>query len=95
MKISILKAGEINLSGCAVFPVSARANVYLNVKDLIQNAAKEAVKFKAKVDEARREQVDIDAIKAELSKVYDKDVTDAMQSVESRKRDVEARLRAL
>lgn len=31
----------------------------------------------------------------ELSNVRDKDVTEAMQSVESRKRDVEARLKAL
>lgn len=95
VKISILKAGEINPTDCAVFPVSADANVYLEVKDRIQDAAKEAEKVKAKVDEARREQVNIDAIKAELSKVQDKDVTDAMQSAESRKRDVEARLRAL
>jgi len=95
VKISILKAGDIKPADCAVFPVSANANVYLAVKDRAQDAAKEAEKFKAKVDEARREQVDIDAIKAELSKVQDKDVTDAMQSVESRKRDVEARLRAL
>ena len=47
------------------------------------------------MDEARREQVDIDAIQAELSKVQDKDVTDAMQSAKGRKWNVEARLKAL
>jgi valyl-tRNA synthetase len=95
VKISITKAEETSLTGCAVFPVSADANVYLQVKDRIQDAAKEAEKFRAKVDEARREQVDIDAIMVELRKVQDKNVTDAMQSAESRKRDVEARLWAL
>jgi valyl-tRNA synthetase len=95
VKISILEAGEINPPDCAVFPVSADANVYLEVKNRIEDPAKEAEKFKAKVDEARREQVDIDAIKAELSKVQDKDVTDTMQSAERRMWDVEARLRAL
>jgi valyl-tRNA synthetase len=95
VKISITKAEETSPTGCAVFPVSADANVYLQVKDRIQDAAKEAEKFRAKVDEARREQVDIDAIMVELRKVQDKNVTDAMQSAESRKRDVEARLWAL
>jgi valyl-tRNA synthetase len=95
VRISILEAGGTNPTDCAVFPVSADANVYLEVKNRIQDPAKEAEKFKAKVGEARREQVDIDAIKAELSKVQDKNVTEAMQSVETRKRDVEARLRAL
>ena len=33
------------------------------------------------MDEARREQVDINAIKAELSKIQDKDVANAIQSV--------------
>ncbi len=93
--ISILKAGEISPTGCAVFPVSADANVYLEVKDRIQDAGKEAEKVKAKLDEARKDQDDIDSLKAELSKVQGKDVSEAMQSAESRKRDVEARLRAL
>lgn len=95
VKISILKAGEISPADCAVFPVSADANVYLEVKHRVQDAAKEAKKVKAKLDEARREQADIDAIKAELSKVQDKDVTETMQSVGKRKRDIEARLQAL
>ncbi|KAI3317113.1 valyl-tRNA synthetase [Xylariaceae sp. AK1471] len=68
--ISMLKAGEVSPTGCAVFPVSADANVYLEVKDRIQDAGKEAEKVKAKLDEA-------------------------MQSAESQKRDVEARLQAL
>lgn len=95
LKISILKAGEINPTDCAVFPVSADSNVYLEVKYRVQDAAKEAKKVKAKLDEARRELANIDAIKAELSKVQDKDVTDTMQSAEKRKRDIEARLQAL
>ncbi len=36
LKISILKAGEINPTDCAVFPVSADANVYLEVKYRVQ-----------------------------------------------------------
>ncbi|KAL9617687.1 MAG: hypothetical protein Q9160_007520 [Pyrenula sp. 1 TL-2023] len=95
MRISVLEAGEINLPGCAVFPVSADANVYVEVKDHIQDAAKEAEKFESKVDEAKREQTDVDAIIGELSKVQDKAIADAMQSAESRKRDVESRLLAL
>jgi valyl-tRNA synthetase len=95
VKISILETGENYPPDCAVFPISADANVYLEVRNRIQDIAKEVEKFKTKVDEARREQVDIDAIKAELGKVQDKDVTDAIQSAERRKRDVEARLRAL
>lgn len=94
VKISILKAGETSSTACAVFPISTDANVHLEVKDRIQDAVKEAEKFKAKVDEAKRDQVNINAIKAELSKVQDKDVTDAMQLVENWKRDVEARLLA-
>ena len=92
--ISILKAGEVSPTGCAVFPVSADANVYLEVKDRIQDTEKEAEKFKAKLDEARKDQDEINSLKAELSKVQEQDVTEAMQSAESRKRDVEARMRA-
>jgi valyl-tRNA synthetase len=95
VEIIILKAGKAVPTDCAVFPVSADANVYLEVKDRVTDAAKEAEKFKAKVNDARRERAGIDGIKTELSKVHDKDVTDALQSAESRKRDVEARLRAL
>lgn len=92
--ISILKAGEVNPTGYAVFPVSADANVYLEVKDRIQDAGKEAQKIRAKLDKAREDQDDIDSLMAELSKAQDKDVSEAMQSAESRKRDVEARMRA-
>ncbi|KAF3928040.1 hypothetical protein AA313_de0201794 [Arthrobotrys entomopaga] len=95
VKINILKTGDSNPSDCAVFPVSADANVYLEVKDHIKDAAKEAAKFKLKFQEATREQAEIDTVKTELSKIQDKDVTDAMQSIDKRKRDVEARLQAL
>ncbi|KAI1820004.1 tRNA synthetases class I-domain-containing protein [Xylaria intraflava] len=93
--INILKAGETSPTDCAVFPVSADANVYLDVKGRVQDAGKEAEKLKAKLVEARLEQEDIDSLKAELSKVQDKDVSEALQAAESRKRDVEARLLAL
>ncbi|TAQ85259.1 hypothetical protein B7494_g6418 [Chlorociboria aeruginascens] len=76
-----------------LFPLTP--TFYLQVKGYIQDAAKEVERIKAKVDEARREQVDIDAIQAELNKVQDKDVTDATQSAKGRKRNVEARLKAL
>jgi valyl-tRNA synthetase len=95
IKISIIEVGKFNQTGCAVYPVSADANVYLEVKDRISDAAKEAEKFKTKVEEARREQEDLDASMAELSKVQDKDVTSAVQFTERRKRDAEAKLRAL
>jgi valyl-tRNA synthetase len=95
VKIGILNIEEGGPTNCAVFPVSADANVYLEVKGRIQDAAKEAEMVKAKVDEARRELVEIDALEAELKKIQDKDVTDAMQSAETRKRDVEAKMRAL
>lgn len=45
-----------------------------------------------KLAEARKDQDELDSLKAEPSKVQDKDVMEAMQSAESRKRDVEARL---
>lgn len=45
-----------------------------------------------KLAEARKDQDELDSLKAELGKVQDKDVTEAMQSAESPKRDVEARL---
>jgi valyl-tRNA synthetase len=93
--ISILKTEEPSPAGYAVFPVSADANVYLDVKDRIQDAGKQAEKAKAKLSEARKDQDDIDSLEAELSKVQDKDVNEAMRSAERRKRDIEARLRAL
>ncbi|KAL8908804.1 MAG: hypothetical protein Q9171_005304 [Xanthocarpia ochracea] len=86
-------SGKIPLK--IIFTVSDDANVYLKVKYRVQDAAKEAKKVKVKLDEARREQADVDAIKVELSKVQDKDVTDTMQSAEKRKRDIEASLQAL
>ncbi|GES65915.1 valyl-tRNA synthetase [Aspergillus terreus] len=95
VNISILNVGEASPTGCAVFPVSADANVYLEVGDRIQDAGKEAERVKTKLDEARKDQDDIDALQAELSKVQDKDVTETMRSAQTRKRDIEARLRAL
>jgi valyl-tRNA synthetase len=95
VNISILKVKEASPTGCAVFPVSADANVYLEVRDRIQDAGKEAERVKTKLDEARKDQDDIDSLQAELRKVQDKDVTEAMRSAETRKRDIEARLQAL
>ncbi|ATZ46085.1 hypothetical protein BCIN_01g07540 [Botrytis cinerea B05.10] len=90
VKISVAKAGETKPTGCAVFPVSADANVYLEVKNRIQDAAKEADKFRVKIDEARKEQVDVHAIKAELSKG-----SDTIQFYENRERDIDAKIQAL
>ncbi|KAJ5093758.1 hypothetical protein N7456_009619 [Penicillium angulare] len=94
VNIEILKVGAASPAGCAVYPVSADANVHLAVKDRIHDARKEAEKFKAKLGEARRDQEDIKSMMEELSKVQGKDVTDAIQSIERRKRDVEATLQA-
>lgn len=95
LNFSILKPGETNPPGCAVFPVSADANIYLEVKDGIQDAAEEVKRLKVKVDKARRELIATDAFIANLSTVQGKDVAEPMQSAEMEKRDVEARLRAL
>lgn len=90
MDINILNVGEGVPTGCAVFTVSAAANVYLEVKDRIKDAKKEVAKFKAKLTEAQRDQQDIESITAELHKVQDKDVTEALQSAQRRKGDVGA-----
>jgi len=95
VELNVLKVGDIIPAGCAVFPVSADVNVYLEVITRIQDVVKETEKLKARLDEARKDQHEIELLKAELSKVQDKDVTEAMSSVESRKRDVEARVQAL
>lgn len=95
LKISILKPGEVNPPGCAVFPVSADANVYIEVKDRIQDVAGELRKAKLKVDQTRRELTATDALMAELRKIRGKDVTEAIQAEESRKRNIETGLRAL
>jgi hypothetical protein len=47
------------------------------------------------LNQARKDQGDIDPLEAELSKIQDKDVTEAMRSAESRKLDIRASLRAL
>ncbi|KAL6907321.1 tRNA synthetases class I domain-containing protein [Trichoderma evansii] len=93
--ISILMVGSASPAGCAVFPVSAEMNVYLDIKDRIQDVGKEAEKYKAKLAEARRDQQNNDANMADLSKLQDIDATEARQVVERRKLDLEARLRAL
>lgn len=95
LNFSILKPGEINPRGCTVFPVSDDANIYLKVKDGIQDATEEAKRLKVKVDKARRELTAADDFIANLSTVQGKDVAEAMQSAEIEKRDVQARLRAL
>ena len=95
MQINVLKPGESVSPGCAVFPVSSDANVHLEVTSRIQDAAKEAKKLKAKVEETKREQVHISTLSAGLSSVQNKDVSEALLSVERRKRDVDARFLAL
>jgi valyl-tRNA synthetase len=93
--ISVLPVGSASPASCSVFPVSAEANVYLEVKDRIQDAGKEVEKFKAKLAETRRDQEDNDVHRADLSKLQNINVTEAKQLAERRKLDLEARSRAL
>lgn len=97
VEITILQVGEGITTNCrcAVFPVSADANVYLVVQDRIHDVRKEVEKYQAKWDVAEKDRREIESIRADLMNVQNKDVTDALQVVEIRKRDVEARLRAL
>lgn len=95
VEISILPVGNAGPAGCAVFPVSAEANVYLEVKDRIQDVGKEVEKFKAKLAETRRDQENNDAHRADLSNLRDIDATEARQLVERRTLDFEARSQAL
>lgn len=97
VEITILQVGEGIAANCrcAVFPVSADANVYLVVQDRIHDFGKEAEKYQERLDAAEKEQHEIESIRADLMNVQNKNVTDALQVVEVRKRDVEARLRAL
>lgn len=95
--INILNAGNVSPAGCAVSPVSADANVYLEVKDCIQDARKQAENFKEKLNETIIEQENIESITAELSKVHwqDKDVAEALEAAKRRKENVGTTLQAL
>ncbi|KAK9415998.1 putative valine--tRNA ligase [Seiridium unicorne] len=95
VNIGILPVQSVSPAGCAVFPVSAEANVYLEVNDRMQDAGNEVEKLKAKLAETRKSQEDSSVLKADLSKLQDVDVTEARQSAERRKLDLEARSRAL
>jgi hypothetical protein len=59
--IIVLQPGESIPAACAVIPGSAEANVYLYVKTHMLDAAKETEKVGVKVEEARRERIDIEA----------------------------------
>lgn len=93
--ISILKVRESVPTDCAVFPVSANANVYLEVKECIKDVKKEADKLRVKLAEAKREQDDVELLQTELRKVQGKDVVEAIESAERRQQDVHAKLKAL
>lgn len=95
VNISILPVESASPPSCAVFPVSSEANIYLEIKDRIQDAGKEVEKFKAKLAETRRDQEDNDMVRADLHKLQDIDVTEAKQLAERRRLDLEARSRAL
>lgn len=97
VEIAILQVGEGITTNCrcVVFPVSADANVYLLVQDRIHDVRKEVEKYQERFDAAEKDRREIESIRADMMKVQNKDVTDALQVVEVRKRDVEARLRAL
>ena len=94
-----LETGEVRPTSCAVFPISANANVYFEVRDYTQDAGNEVQRAKEKPPEAKENRTDIDSLKIKLSKTDGQIITEAMrsamQSAESRKRDLEARLRAL
>lgn len=93
--IKIMKVEEPRPKGCAVFPLSADANIYLDVKDRIQGPATEVAKLKSSIETARRELDDIVTFRAELSRVQDKDVAETIRTVDKRKEDLKARLRVL
>lgn len=63
MLISNSKVGETSPANCAVYPVSADANVYLDLTGRDQDAG-EAEKAKAALEAALKEQDDIDSFKA-------------------------------
>lgn len=94
-EIITLQPDAISPAHCAVFPVSADVNVYLDVKNHIQDPAKEVTKRQAKVNEASKAQTELEAALAELNKADGQDVHEAVQSTRKRQRDVEARLQAL
>lgn len=95
IELNILKTGDTPPASCAVFPVSADVNVYLDVKNHVHDAAQEVAKLKAKVNEASKARIELDATKAELSKGQGQGIHEAVQAAEKRELDIEARLRAL
>lgn len=93
--IDVLEVDHQSEPGYAVFPVSADANVFLDIRDRELDIEKEREKTRARLDEALRDRNEVDMARAELDKVLDKDVSEAIHLVERRKLDVEARRRAL
>lgn len=93
IRIGVLGAGQRSPPGCAVFPVSADANVFLTIQAREIDVGKEAEKIRAKLAEARRDRNEVYTSMEELGKVLDKDVSEAIRLAESRRLDVEARLR--
>lgn len=95
LRISVLEYWDRSPPGCAVFPVSANANVFITIQGHGIDVGKEAEKIKPRLHEARRDLIEVEASKAELRNVQDKDVSEAIRLTESRRLDVEARLRVL
>jgi len=93
--IKIVKVDEPRPRSCAVFPLSADANVYLDVSDRIRDTTKEVVKLEASIETARHDLDDIAKFRTELNKAQAKDVTVTIRTADRRKQDIEARLRAL
>lgn len=77
MSVTVVKIGHSTPPGCAVFPVSAEANVYLDAKDRIDDAGKETQRFSAKLNAANKEREDFQSVLTELSTVPEKDVEEA------------------
>lgn len=93
--ISILDTGAPVPGNCAVFPVSAAANVYLDIEGRVTDVEKEVGKTKARLEAALKVQEETLAQIGELRSVSDKDVGEAMQASEMRRADGEAEVRAL
>ena len=95
VSIGILRVGDKPDDACAVFPVSAEANVYLKVQGRVQDFRAEIAKARNAQEATRQEQSNNERLRTELDKVHDKDVTEATRIADGRKRDLEARLQAL
>ena len=90
--ITILDTGADIPSGCDVYPISAAANAFLEIRDRIQDPAKQAEKIRSRLEEAKKDREEADALQTELRKMSDK--AEALENAASRKRDADAKVKA-